>query len=430
MRGQYQTSPAITIDVPKSFRIRVAVKPERLGPPYSRPGSILLPSDRLLYQVLADKAAPIIEEKIDKNRSFSNWMDTESRGNMFLPSRTCWGNFQAKLSEYSAVDELRYVMKIDVSNFFGSINLHTLINFLSDAGYPKATSSRLEPLLIAFTGERSSRGILQGLYPSDLLGNFYLDPIDRFLMDAEAPSARFVDDIYIFLKRVDESETLIRNLVPELRRYDLVLNEAKSVIMPKLALNTEEPDLEELFGRAVEEIAAQLEDAELGADYGFQTEWEDGEGDDNDEEDDDDDETDLELAATKHLFNAIGRYPGHEESIERFCLPLFAKDLSDYAVDHVIDSFGLRPSMAQTYASYLARFTDDEDVYQFLVDLLGDATLLDWQKMWVIAALISRKPDADQPVAACLRILRDGDCHDALRAVAAIYVGRDVAPFA
>ena len=32
-------------------------------------------------------------------------------------------------------------------------------------------------------------------------------------------------------------------------------------------------------------------------------------------------------------------YPGHEESIERFCLPLFAKSGSDYAGDHVLGSF-------------------------------------------------------------------------------------------
>ena len=68
-------------------------------------------------------------------------------------------------------------MKIDVANFFGSLNLHTLINVLADSGYPQVLSSRLEAILTSYTDDRSSRGILQGNYPSDLFGNFYLAPI-------------------------------------------------------------------------------------------------------------------------------------------------------------------------------------------------------------------------------------------------------------
>ena len=52
--GQYISGLPLTIEVPKSFRIRVAVPSKRLGPSFSRPGSILLPHDRLLYQALAD----------------------------------------------------------------------------------------------------------------------------------------------------------------------------------------------------------------------------------------------------------------------------------------------------------------------------------------------------------------------------------------
>src|SRR6185437_16449498 len=40
--GTYNPSLPLTIEVPKSFRIRVAVSPQRLGPSFSRPGSILL----------------------------------------------------------------------------------------------------------------------------------------------------------------------------------------------------------------------------------------------------------------------------------------------------------------------------------------------------------------------------------------------------
>jgi hypothetical protein len=248
---------------------------------------------------------------------------------MFLPTRTCWNELQKSLARHSTRKSIRYILKVDVANCFGSLNQHTLINLLNDSGYPRALSSRLKALLTSYTGERSSRGILQGVYPSDLLGNYYMAPTDRFLDDYGVPSSRYVDDIYVFVKSVDSGDQLLRELIPALRGYDLVLNEAKSVIMPKSALITEEPDLETLFAAAVAEVASQVDDDDFDADYGFQSDWDDEEVD----------EEDLELQATTVLFDALAEYPGHEENIERFCLPLFLKAGSSYAVEHVLNSF-------------------------------------------------------------------------------------------
>ncbi|TCN34075.1 RNA-directed DNA polymerase [Sinorhizobium americanum] len=422
--GQYKPGLPLTIEVPKSYRIRVSVNPPRLGPAYSRPGSILMPKDRLFYQLLADKAAPIIEAKTDVTRSFSHRLEDEDSPSMFKPTRACWAELQKALARHSGNRKNKYVLKIDVANFFGSVNQHTLINVLADAGYPPKFLTRLEALLTAYTGERSSRGILQGIYPSDLLGNFYMEPIDRFLADQDIPSARYVDDLYIFLGSVDASERLMRDLIPELRRYDLVLNEAKSAIMPKAALNTEEPDLEALFEEAVEEISKQVDDEDFDADYGFQSEWEHEEEEKEEEYVEDGDDEGLELEATMVLFDSIDDHPGHEEAIERFCLPLFAKAASNYAVDHVLEAFKKRPSMSQIYVSYLAKFLPERTVYQFLCQSLEDRTLVDWQTMWILAALITKKPSDEAPIKAALQILKDGTVHDATRAAAAIYVGR------
>src|SRR6266545_617629 len=63
--GFFNPGVPLTIEVPKSFRIRVAVPSKRLGPSYSRPGSILLPRDRLLYQALADQASPMVNARSD-----------------------------------------------------------------------------------------------------------------------------------------------------------------------------------------------------------------------------------------------------------------------------------------------------------------------------------------------------------------------------
>jgi hypothetical protein len=338
--GQYTPGLPLTIEVPKSFRIRIAVPSKRVGPSFSRPGSILLPYDRLLYQALADQAAPLVKSKTNPARSFSHQLAAPDSVSMFLPTRTCWSALQKALAKHAKSEATKYILKIDVANFFGSLNLHTLINVLNDSGYPQALSARLEAILRSYTGERSSRGIIQGIYPSDLFGNYYLAPIDQFLDEYGVPSARYVDDLYIFLESVETADLLLRQLIPALRSYGLVLNENKCVVMPKSSLITEEPDLESLFADAVNEIAEQIDDDDFDADYGFQSEW-------NEEEED---EESLELKATTVLFDSISEYPGQEENIERFCLPLFSKTGSDYALAHVLDAFKKRPVMSQIYA--------------------------------------------------------------------------------
>jgi hypothetical protein len=414
--GQYSPGLPVTIEVPKSFRIRVASTQPRLGPNYSRPGSILLPSDRLFYQALADQAAPIVQAKTDWTRSFSHQLAPSDSPAMFLPTRTCWNALQKALGKHAESEQIKYVLKVDVANFFGSLNLHTLINVLTDAGYDKGLAARLEAILLSYTGARSSRGILQGMYPSDLFGNYYLAPIDRFLDEYGVPSARYVDDLYLFVESVEVADHLLRQLIPSLRTYDLVLNEAKSVVMWKVALKTEEPDLEALFDAAVDEIAQQINDDDFDADYGFQSEWKEG-----DEEAED---KSLELKATMHLFDSLPQYQGQEENIERFCLPLFSKGESDYAVSHVLDSFKQRPAMAQIYAAYLAKFLDDNIIYDFLTGMLSDGHLVDWQKIWILAALSQSDTAKDEPLKQAMALLKDANRHDALRAVAAIFVGR------
>ena len=167
------------------------------------------------------------------------------------------------------------------------------------------------------------------MYPSDLFGNYYLAPIDGLLDEEGIPSARYVDDLYVFVESVEAADHVLRKLIAALRNYDLVLNENKSVLMPKAALLTEEPDLEDLFDAAVEEISNQTDDGDFDADYGFQSEW-------NEDEEDDED---LKLKATTLLFDLLSQYPGQEENIERFCLPLFSKAGSEYALEHVLGAF-------------------------------------------------------------------------------------------
>lgn len=417
--GKFRSGEPVTVEVPKTFRVAVADRRKGLlGPNYSRPGSILLPGDRLFYQALADEAVPVVDKATDHERSFSHQLAYASSSAMFRSSRKCWNDLQDANRTHARAKSVKYVLRVDIANYFGSLNQHKLINVLGDRGYPGHLAAKLEEMLLGHTGERNSRGILQGMYPSDLFGNFYLAPVDQFLKeDLHVPSARYVDDIYIFLDSIEASVDVVRKLIPMLRSYDLILNEAKSKILPAKTLLTEEPDLEELFDAAFDEAKKQLTDEEIQSEYGFQAEWD--EDDVNDEK-----REELELAATQALFDSIEDYPGSEENIERFCLPLFARARSDYAVDHVLKAFSERPSMSQIYVAYLAGFLQYAEVKKFLAATLRDSTTMDWQRMWVLAALMQADGPVNGAVKNSLALLESGKRHQTLRASAAIYVGR------
>lgn len=78
--------------------------------------------------------------------------------------------------------------------------------------------------------------------------------------------------------------------------------------------------------------------------------------------------------------------------------------------------------MTQIYSAYLAKFIDNPDVSNFLSEEASDDELMDWQRMWTLAALMQGEPNDDE-VKIALDIMRDGNRHEALRAVKAYFVG-------
>jgi hypothetical protein len=420
--GRFAPGRPITIEVPKSSRMQVVPRGSR-GPNFSRPGSILLPKDRLLYQMLADNAAPLIEEHTDRTRSFSHQLAADETADMFESSRVSWNKMQQTLNRLSLGHTKGYVIKADVANCFETINQHTLVNHLGSIGYPVTLAGALDAFFVLVTGDRNSRGLLQGVFPSDLFGNFYLNPIDEFLSDLNIPSIRYVDDIYIFVSSLRHAEETTRKLTARLRDYDLGLNEAKSKLLQSQSLLIEEPDLEKLFADAVEEYKKNRDedDEDVDSDYGFQSEWEDEDDGEGKEAND----AEAELGATEVLFDSRDEFPLHVEKIERFCLPLFASAVSDYAVDHVLDNFAHRPAMTQIYCAYLAKFVEQEEISSALGEILtGDELFYDWQRMWIFAALMRWERSTSDVVRASIQICNDGARHEALRAVAGILAAK------
>ncbi len=416
--GEFSPSLPITIDVPKKHRIRpLGVK--RKPPNFVRPGGILYPRDRLLLQAIADVAQPLIESKLNRNICFSHQPAPKaSEHRMFMSSRRCWNQMQTQLGKLTKGTS-KVVLRADIASCFQSINQHTLVNTLEGLGFPKEYVKPLESMLTQMSTGRSSRGILQGIYPSDLLGNFYLFPIDRHLTDAGIPSIRYVDDIYAFFESHEQCDKSIIRLYPELRRLDLALNEAKTCITTPLGLLTSDPDLDAMFDAAIAEVQATYvtgEPEEILTDYGFQVIWS--------EETNTPDDTPIELMATELLFDQIPKYVDNVEEIERFCLPLFAEFYSDYAIEHVLAKLDNSPSMSQIYFSYLSQFLDNESVVKEVCSAFVNRRLtFDWEYLWAIGTIIQMKEVDDTVVASLLKICTE-NIDDSVKAMAFIAVAK------
>src|SRR5207245_2123178 len=71
------------------------------------------------------------------------------------------------------------------------------------------------------------------------------------------------------------------------------------------------------------------------------------------------------------------------------------------------------------------QFLRTKQIRRSLKSFLTDPELYyDWQRMWILAALMTPDTSEDDIVSSALKIYKDGQRHEALRAVAAVFVAK------
>ncbi len=404
--GKYEPSLPITMEVPKESRL-------------TRPGSILTPQDRAVYQCVVDTIAPVAEAQLDRTRVFSNvLLKDDPEFKMFQSASECWAKTKGALVEQADAKPNWTVIKTDVACFFEGLNQHNLINLLTASGCDSSAVNLLEKFLLALT-QKDSHGIVQGLFPSDFLGNFYLLGMDADLQLREIPSIRYVDDIYLFVKDYQQALATLLSLCVHLRREGLHLNERKTEIMPVDKLKKEETELDRRFGEAREELAEQ--DRQFFEGFsGFQPDWEA-------EDADAIVNADLELRATKVLFSTRDEGTASErDKIDKFCLPVLGVAGSPVGVAVALEGIVKRPHLARTYGVYISRLLRSSgglrEEFERAITLA--ALPYDWQVMWCLAALLSASTVATETVRTSISMLRDARRAPGLRALCAIFAAR------
>ncbi len=404
--GAYEPELPITMSIPK----------ERW---FSRPGSILKPYDRFLYQALIDHALTSLEETLDRNRTFSH-VPSEEDDEVFVPNHECWDRFQEKITEICGSS--RFIIKSDISNYFERLPQHHLVNLMTAGNCAPEIVKLLEEMMLAFR-ERNSFGIIQGVFPSDVLGNFFLSDLDGYCEIGNIPSARYVDDIYMGFDTEAEARQGLGKLIEKLRKDGLHLNEYKTGIRRSRDVLREETTIDRLFDEIREEVKDD-QTYERASPYAFEAEW-----DEDDEVDDDENEDELENAAVERLMENIDEYEGQADKIERFCLPILRTANSDSAVDYVLEKLEEKPHQTRLYFSYLTTFVRDSAVaaaMERLVDVNG--SMSDYQKIFLLAALMRARGIGRPAVVAAVQWLQNPHVSREARAMAAIFVARHGGP--
>ncbi|MBI5457422.1 RNA-directed DNA polymerase [Candidatus Kaiserbacteria bacterium] len=404
--GTFDPSLPVTIEVPKASGL-------------GRPGSILLPYERLIYQLVVDDIAVTADLNLDRTSVFSNKLLTaDPNGFMFEPTGDCYAEYKTAIARHAQNPRFSHVIQTDIVSHFQNLNQHNLINLLTSAGCNADEAKFLERMLSQLA-EKSSRGIIQGVMPSDFLGNFSLCSIDGQLAVNGLTFARYVDDISIFLNGEQECRSVKLKLSHWLRKEGLDLSEAKTKVLPVAAFLQEETRVEQMFDEAKDELSGSFDRNDF---YRSAISW-DFPQDDDEEADD----QEVILLATRNLFD-MNVDVSVKDKIDKFCIPTFIASFDDYAINALLTRFISRPHLAQLYAKYFRRMITVGHLNAARLEpLLADQTIIsEYQYMWLYAALMVVEPGrVGRPsIAFALQQYRNANISPSLRAVSAIFVAK------
>jgi len=248
----YQPQPLFRIEVPKGS----------LG---FRPGTVVQIEDRMVTSAIMILIADSIDKIIpDSVYSWRVKRPIPKQGGIFIettildlpylkkgtiqrkidpfePWYANWPAFDAQSRKTFGEDRFRFLATSDIAAYFENIQLSILRDQLA-ALLPN--ERRLINLLMSFfeswasrtpDGRPHMRGIPQGNSVSSFLGNAFLLDLDRafseFQNDREVKYYRYMDDVRIFTKRIEDARRAIFLMDRMLRKLHLNVQTAKTKIL-------------------------------------------------------------------------------------------------------------------------------------------------------------------------------------------------------
>lgn len=130
----------------------------------------------------------------------------------------------------------KYAYKVDISNYFNSINISSLLKNLKDDLNDICLYNLIEKILendkCIYNSNIISekKGVMAGVPISAFLANYYLKDIDSYFRSQNVIYLRYADDIILFANSKEELNTLKDDLINKILEKDLIINKNKEFI--------------------------------------------------------------------------------------------------------------------------------------------------------------------------------------------------------
>jgi len=386
----YEPSELLMIDMPKKGYTL-------------RPGSNMVPEDRIVYQAIIDYISKRVEEPpADCVFSFRLNKDTHSNS-LFKYWRHLWLEWRRKMREVYE-DGYRYLLRTDIAAYFEHIN-HSILrsNIFNGQVEDQHVLDLLEGILKKWAvSEAPNIGIPQGCDASSFIGNLYLINLDKIMKRELFKYFRYSDGIYILAQDEKELRMAIKVLIHELRNLHLNLQDAKTEILTD-------------YKTVKKEIGSGKDDKTKDFDYEFQRKLESEELEESKEE------------ILKEYKKITGNGKARKIDISNFtwCINKFRKLRCDKAVNFTLKRLAEMPFLADTFFKYLKIFANRKCVKKGIVQFLTSSdNIYEWQEMWLLFTLSKADRLDDSQLQVVREIIGNNYKHWASRAVAIIVLGK------
>jgi hypothetical protein len=393
----YSPQPARVFDVPKDGYV-------------TRPMAILTPSDRVLYEAIADLIAPSIDPVLPDCVYSSRMIRRDGVPVRRAASRRgAWLRFQRAALELHYSRPYAFMLSTDVTSYFEYVELTLLLEDLRDPhlGISADTLGLLDRFLKSIQASSDIWGLPQGPEASRLLGNFYLLPVDSALAQRGLEHVRYQDDVKIFSGDSSSLKTGLQEVIRVLRHRHLNVSPSKTRLFegPEIAA-----DLEDLEKDGVEYVMGSAKARGIPLT---------------------DPQRSLLRRQLRTMFDgAVADRPVDARSV-RFSIYRMAELEDDYAVNWLLEHLPEVPYLGDNLVAYLQTFIAAQPPIEDAIrSYLSDETL----NIYAFAELHLVRLLATKPIlrpgtkTLIWRILRDQNKDTLVRQHAARCVGRHADP--
>ena len=397
LESGYEPSNLLQIDVPK----------KGYAP---RPGSNLIPEDRIVYQAIVDYISSRVEEP-PPDVCFSYRLKRKAdSGLMFQFWRPWWLKWRRKMREVYA-NGYRCLLKTDIAAYYEQIDHDIFVRHVLNGKVKEGEVIYLLRKLLSkwAISDIKHIGIPQGCDASTYIGNVYLTDLDKNMIRQGIIGQgfkyfRWNDEIYALTKDKREARKAMQVITHQLRKLHLNIQETKTDIII-------EPE------KVEQEIGTEEEDKIRDFDYEFQRKPKTGKTEEPEEE----------IIKRYKEATRNGRAKPNELDIRKFrwCINRLYKTRSDIAVNFVLARLADLPFLAASFTSYLTLFINRKSVKDKIIDFLdSEDNIWEWQEMWLLLTLSKAKKLDDKHLQVLRKIIMKKERHWASRAIAIFALGK------